>query len=98
MAPEPNALATITSWLVRWREGDGDALSQVTTLVYAELHRLAAIFLSNERPGHTLQPTALVHELYVRLGDVQGFDWEVPRSVSGRCVGHHAPHSGRQCA
>jgi len=76
MAPDPNALATITSWLVRWREGDGDALSQLTTLIYGELHRLAAIFLSNEREGHTLQPTALVHELYVRLGGVQGFDWK----------------------
>jgi RNA polymerase sigma factor (TIGR02999 family) len=76
MAPDPSALATITTWLVRWREGDGDALSHLTTLIYAELHRLASIFFSDEREGHTLQPTALVHELYVRLNDVQGVDWK----------------------
>jgi len=76
MAPDPNALTSITTWLVRWREGDSDALAHVTTLIYAELHRLASIFFANERDSHTLQPTALVHELYVRLGDVQGFDWK----------------------
>jgi RNA polymerase sigma factor (TIGR02999 family) len=45
-------------------------------LVYAELRRLAAVFLRDEREGHTLQPTALVHELYFRLDGVRSIDWQ----------------------
>jgi RNA polymerase sigma factor (TIGR02999 family) len=66
----------ITQWLVRWREGDEMALRHVTRLVYAELRRLAAAILSSERPGHTLQPTALVHELYTHLSTARGIDWK----------------------
>jgi hypothetical protein len=68
--------ASITSWLVRWRQGEEEALPQLTTLVYAELHRMAAVFFRQEREGHTLQPTALVHELYLNLPDVRAIDWK----------------------
>jgi hypothetical protein len=49
--------------------GDAQAATQLLPLVYAELRRLAADKLAQERPGHTLQPTALVHEAYLRLVD-----------------------------
>jgi RNA polymerase sigma factor (TIGR02999 family) len=75
-----NANEQITQWLVRWREGDAIALNRVTDLVYAELRRVAAALLSSERPGHTLQPTALVHELYAYLSastnGARGIDWQ----------------------
>ncbi len=57
----------VTQLLVRWRGGDKEALDSLMPLVYQELHRLAHHYLRNERPGHTLQSTALVHEAYVRL-------------------------------
>jgi len=66
----------ITQWLVRWREGDERALDHITALVYAELRRLAGSLVYGERPGHTLQPTALVHELYTHLAGARGFDWQ----------------------
>lgn len=57
----------VTVLLQDWQNGDHAALDQLTPVVYAELRRLAASYLRRERPGHTLQPTALVHEAYVRL-------------------------------
>lgn len=59
----------VTDLLVRWGEGDRVALTTLTPLVYAELRRLAARALSRERPDHTLQPTALVHEAFLKLFD-----------------------------
>jgi RNA polymerase sigma-70 factor (ECF subfamily) len=66
----------ITQWLVRWREGDTGALDHLTRMVYAELRHMAAALLQLERGGHTLQPTALVHELYLRLEGARGVDWK----------------------
>jgi RNA polymerase sigma factor (TIGR02999 family) len=57
----------VTQLLAKWASGDKQALEHLTPLVYRELRRLAASFLRRERPDHTLQPTALVHEAYVRL-------------------------------
>ena len=57
----------VTNLLARWREGDRGALATLTPLVYAELHRLAGRALARERPDHTLQATALVHEAFLRL-------------------------------
>ncbi|HYI85161.1 MAG TPA: ECF-type sigma factor [Acetobacteraceae bacterium] len=57
----------VTLLLARWGEGDRAALAALTPLIYAELRRLAARALSRERPDHTLQATALVHEAYLRL-------------------------------
>src|SRR5262245_3506444 len=57
----------VTRLLARWGEGDRAALAVLTPLVYAELHRLAARALARERPDHTLQATALVHEAFLRL-------------------------------
>ena len=64
-----------TELLARASEGDGAALQTLLPLVYQELRGLAQRYIAGERPGHTLQPTALVHEAYLRLtGDVD-LDW-----------------------
>jgi len=67
---------TVTRLLLDWRNGDQAALDQLLPLVYQELHRRAMIFMSRERPGHTLQPTALINEVYLRLVDEGQMVWE----------------------
>jgi len=57
----------VTELLVRWRGGDREALDALLPLVYGELRRIARHYLQKERPGHTLQSTALVNEAYVRM-------------------------------
>lgn len=62
---------TITRLLLRWRTGDERALHEMMPLVYDELRRLARIQMRGERADHTLQPTALVHEAYARMVDLE---------------------------
>jgi RNA polymerase sigma factor (TIGR02999 family) len=64
---QENPSTQVTVLLGRWRGGDREALDQLIPLVYGELRRIAQNYLRNERPGHTLQSTALVHEAYVRM-------------------------------
>jgi RNA polymerase sigma factor (TIGR02999 family) len=59
--------ADVTELLERWQSGDADALAELTPLVYAELHKLARHYMRQERRNHTLQPTALLHEAFLRL-------------------------------
>ena len=66
----------ITQWLLGWSDGDPSALEKLTPLVYRELHRLAQAYMRGERPGHTLQTTALVNEAYVRLIDADRMGWQ----------------------
>ena len=66
----------ITGLLHAWRQGDSSALEQLVPLVEAELHRLAHRYLAQERPGHTLQTTALVNEAYLRLMDWKNVQWQ----------------------
>jgi RNA polymerase sigma factor (TIGR02999 family) len=66
----------ITRCLQDWRGGDEDALSRLTAAVYRELRRLASSLFAAESGGRTLQPTALVHELYMQLPSVQHLDWQ----------------------
>src|SRR5262245_11893444 len=68
--------ATITQLLIKWRNGDQTALDELTPLVYSELRRLARYYLRAERSGHTLQPSDLVHETYLRLVDEKEIDWQ----------------------
>lgn len=65
----------VTVLLAEWGRGNANALNALLPLVYAELRRIAAHQLRGERDGHTLQPTALVHELYLRLVDQRHGDW-----------------------
>ena len=66
----------VTQLLRSWTQGDQRALEQLTPMVYAELRRLARRRMSRERPDHTLQVTALVHEAYLRLVDARDIDWQ----------------------
>lgn len=66
----------ITERLIAWNSGDTAALDDVIRAVYQELRRMADRYLRLERPGHTLQPTALVHEAYLRLIDQTQVNWQ----------------------
>jgi RNA polymerase sigma factor (TIGR02999 family) len=66
----------VTALLGDWSRGDRSALDRLLPLVYAELRRVAARQLRDERSDHTLQPTALVHEVYMRLVDQREGDWQ----------------------
>ena len=66
----------VTRLLAAWAKGDQQALEDLTPLVYRELRQLAASYLRKESPGHTLQPTALVHEAYLRLVEQKNPDWQ----------------------
>ena len=66
----------VTELLRAWSDGDQQALAQLTPLVEAELRRLARVYMGRERRGHTLQPTALVNEAFLRLADARGLRWQ----------------------
>jgi RNA polymerase sigma factor (TIGR02999 family) len=66
----------ITHLLKEWSDGDRQALDKLTPLVYEELRQQAARYLRRERPGHTLQTTALIHEAYLRLIDAKDVHWQ----------------------
>jgi RNA polymerase sigma-70 factor (ECF subfamily) len=66
----------VTLLLAKWAKGNQQALDDLTPLVYRELRQLAASYLRKERQGHTLQPTALVHEAYVRLVEQSNPAWQ----------------------
>jgi RNA polymerase sigma factor (TIGR02999 family) len=68
--------AQITDLLIAWGDGDQAALERLFPLVYDELRRLAAFYLRRERSDHTLQPTALVNEIYLRLVDQRRVGWQ----------------------
>jgi len=72
---EPSA-HQITQLLQLWRGGDQSALEKLMPLVYHDLHRLAQRYMADERPGHTLQATALVTEACFRLVDTAHMNWE----------------------
>jgi len=93
----------ITRLLLAWRQGDDDALSRLAPLVEAELQRLARHYLRGERPGHTLQPTALVNEAYLRLLDWRNVSWQnrahfmgIAANMMRRILVDHARHHGFQ--
>lgn len=67
---------SVTVLLQQWREGDQAAVDRLLPLVYAELRAIAQARLRAERPGHTLQATALVHEAYLKMVGVQPAGWE----------------------
>ena len=71
-----DAAAQVTQLLREWSAGDRGALDELAPLVYDELHRLAGHFLRGERPGHTLQATALVNEAYLRLVREDQREWQ----------------------
>jgi RNA polymerase sigma-70 factor (ECF subfamily) len=76
MNPPSTSPHRVTELLAHWSEGDDAALGELTPLVYEELRRLAHHFMSGQRPGHTLQTTALVSEAYLRLADQTNPSWQ----------------------
>jgi RNA polymerase sigma-70 factor (ECF subfamily) len=66
----------VTQLLIAWNDGDQSALERLIPLVHAELRRIARRYMRNERPGHTLQTSALINEAYVRLIDAQQVRWQ----------------------
>jgi RNA polymerase sigma factor (TIGR02999 family) len=66
----------VTQLLVAWSNGDERAFEALAPLVYQELHRLAKGYMKKERPDHTLQTTALIHEAWMRLVDARSLDWK----------------------
>ena len=67
---------SVTELLIKWEGGEAAALDRLMPLVYKELRRLARACLRDERQNHTLQPTALVHEVYLRLVDERHVNWQ----------------------
>ena len=72
----PDAAPDVTGLLLAWRAGDEAALSRLVPLVERELNRIAQRCMAGERPGHSLQATALVNEAYLRLINVQRVNWQ----------------------
>jgi RNA polymerase sigma factor (TIGR02999 family) len=76
MDAPPVSQQRVTELLAHWSRGDDAALAELTPLVYDELRRVAHHYLSRQRPGHTLQTTALVNEAYLRLADQTNPRWQ----------------------
>ena len=70
LMPDPSPAHNVTELLLSWGQGDAAALDRLVPLLYDDLRRVARGHLRREGPGHTLQPTALVHEVFLRLVDV----------------------------
>jgi RNA polymerase sigma-70 factor (ECF subfamily) len=69
-------IGEVSGLLRAWGDGDRAALDKLTPVVYEELRRLASHYMRGERPGHSLQATALVNEAYMRLVDYKGMQWQ----------------------
>jgi RNA polymerase sigma-70 factor, ECF subfamily len=74
--PGEPAVDEISTLLRAWSDGDQSALERLTPIVYDELHRVARRYMKRERPGHSLQTTALVNEAYMRLVDYERMHWQ----------------------
>ena len=74
--PDSDQTSRITQLLIDWNDGHSEALEDLLPLVYSELKRLASRYLRREPADHTLQPTALVHEAYLRLIDQRQVRWQ----------------------
>src|SRR5690242_10713388 len=83
----PERTTAVTDWLLELGRGGKPGLDQMVPVLYDELHRLASHYLSHEGTGHTLQPTALVHEAYLRLIDQRRVDWRNRAQFLGVAAG-----------
>ena len=86
--------AEITNLLKAWSSGDEAALERLAEQVYPELRLMARRYMKNERQGNTLQATALVHEVYLRLVDVTKVEWQAARAVLCHGGADDAAHPG----
>ena len=82
----PESSCSETTQLLRaWAAGDEKALDHLTPRVYEQLRRIAGRLMQNERPGKTIQTTALVHEAYLKLIDIDNVEWDHRALL--RCIG-----------
>jgi RNA polymerase sigma-70 factor (ECF subfamily) len=102
MTVSPSETQTVTRLLQEWKDGNAHALDELMPIVYGELRRIAARLLAAEKPGHTLPATALVHEAYFRLVDVD-IAWQnrthfyaIAARVLRRVLVEHAKTRSRQ--
>lgn len=97
--------SAITKILQDWNDGNEDAKERLLPFVYEELKRQARILMSRERVNHTLQPTALVHEAFLKLSDQSGIDWQnrghfygiASRLMRQILVDHARLHAAEKC-
>src|ERR1017187_3818795 len=96
---EPAADSGITQLLHQWSDGRDDAFRELLSVAYTRLRSIAGACMSGERPDHTLQPTALVGELYLRLAGAKLSDWKDREHfysfASERCAGSSRTTPGR---
>ena len=95
--PKKVPLEEVSGLLRAWSDGNRDALDRLTPIVYNELHRLARHYMKGERPGHSLQTTALVNEAYMRLVDYKAHAVAESRSLFCRFGPVDEAHSGGAC-
>jgi RNA polymerase sigma factor (TIGR02999 family) len=76
MSPKKAVQPNITEMLRQWTTGRAEVMNELLPLIYEELHKRAKAYLRRERPNHTLQPTALVHEAYLKLIDQRDDNWQ----------------------
>ena len=95
MDPRQHSDVDVSGLLEAWSRGDIEARDRLMAVVYQELRRRAAAHLRRERVGHTLQPTALVHETYLRLVKPDRVRLAEPRTVLRRRLADDAPHPRR---
>jgi RNA polymerase sigma-70 factor, ECF subfamily len=103
MSDERSPARDVTQLLVAWSRGDKAAFEHLAPLVEAELRHLARAFLGRESAGHTLQPTALINEAYLRLVEWRSVEWQdrahffaVAAKMMRRILVSHAINRGRQ--
>jgi RNA polymerase sigma factor (TIGR02999 family) len=100
-SPAVSAQANLTELIDRWRSGDADALDRLLPLVYADLRGMAALKLAAEPAQATLQPTALVHDVFLRLVDAKGLKVESAAhlfNIAGRMMRHILVDRAREVA
>jgi hypothetical protein len=89
--------AEVTQLLKAWGHGDEDALGRLIPVVQKELHRIAHYYMLRERPDHTLQTTALVNEVYLRLVAMPHMSWQDRAHFFAHLSAHDASHPHRFC-
>src|SRR5215471_5822563 len=87
----------VTHLLEQWSRGDDAALAELTPLVYQELRRLAHNYMGGQRPNHTLQTTALVNEVYMRLADQTNPHWQNRAHFFAVAAPGDASNPGKLC-
>lgn len=73
---EAERAGDVTALLQAWQNGEAGALDRLLPLIYRQLHRLAGSYFARELPGHTLQPTALLHEAWLKMADQRRVSWQ----------------------